>query len=175
MSLFFTADTHFGHRSIARMRGFSSAAAMDELLISNWNERVSEQDDVWVLGDFTMRAPRHPGHYLDRLNGRKYLIRGNHDHRQTLISKGWHEVVDYKVLDQEQTRFVLFHYPMREWESAWRGAIHLYGHVHGNLRPTAQSCDVGVDCHDYYPIRWDEIETYLEAFKDCVPEFFLGR
>ena len=52
--IFITSDTHFGDESIRRYenRPFSSVQEMDEELIRRWNEKVSEDDVVWHLGDF---------------------------------------------------------------------------------------------------------------------------
>jgi calcineurin-like phosphoesterase family protein len=46
---------------------------------------------------------------------------------------------------------VLCHYAMRVWRNAHHGALHFYGHSHGNLPGDAQSLDVGVDCWDFAP------------------------
>lgn len=43
-------------------------------------------------------------------------------------------------------------YPMMTWKYARRGALHLFGHVHGNWEGTANSVNVGVDVWDFYPI-----------------------
>ena len=54
MSIFFIADTHFTEENIIKYenRPFPSVQDMNERLIENWNTRVSEEDIVYVLGDF---------------------------------------------------------------------------------------------------------------------------
>lgn len=56
MKTFVIADPHFGHKNIIRYcnRLFKSVAEMDKALIDNWNKTVSNDDFVWVLGDFTL-------------------------------------------------------------------------------------------------------------------------
>ena len=51
--IYFTADTHFGHCNVIRFcdRPFASAEEMDEAMIQNWNERVTGNDTVYILGD----------------------------------------------------------------------------------------------------------------------------
>ena len=51
--IYFTADTHFGHYNVIRFcdRPFASAEEMDEAMIQNWNERVTGNDTVYILGD----------------------------------------------------------------------------------------------------------------------------
>ena len=79
--IFFTADLHFGHANIIRHcnRPFASVDEMDAVLIHNWNAAVGLKDEVYILGDFTMRSAVEAHKYLVRLNGRKYFICGNHD------------------------------------------------------------------------------------------------
>lgn len=81
---------------------------------------------------------------------------------------------DYKKLTIDGTKIILFHYPMREWESMHHGAYHLYGHVHGGLeeganngsKPWGRSMDVGIDARhdqcDMMPWSFQEIKRILE-------------
>jgi calcineurin-like phosphoesterase family protein len=57
-------------------------------------------------------------------------------------------------------RIVLCHYAMRVWSRSHYGAWHLYGHSHGSLEdlPTSLSFDVGIDCHDHYPLCYDDVK-----------------
>ena len=79
--IFFASDLHFGHANIIRaaQRRFDSAEEMDAALIWNWNERFSPSDEVYLLGNLTMRGPQYAMRILGQLNGIKYLVRGNHD------------------------------------------------------------------------------------------------
>jgi calcineurin-like phosphoesterase family protein len=79
--IFFTADLHFGHANIIKHcnRPFATAEEMDAVLTQKWNATVGQKDEVYILGDFTMRPAMESHRYLAPLNGRKYLIRGNHD------------------------------------------------------------------------------------------------
>ena len=79
--IYFTADTHFFHSNIIRMgnRPFQSMEEMNQALIQNWNAKVSDNDDIYILGDLTLKGPSLTNELLRQLRGRKYLIRGNHD------------------------------------------------------------------------------------------------
>ena len=57
--VFFTSDTHFGHNNIIKYSGrpFKDANHMDEMLIKNWNATVSENDEVYHLGDVSLTSP----------------------------------------------------------------------------------------------------------------------
>lgn len=84
MAIFFTSDTHFGHRNIIKYcdRPFSSVEEMDEHMIRVWNEQVGVSDIVFHLGDFSFYNTSESQRIYDRLKGHKILIRGNHDKRE---------------------------------------------------------------------------------------------
>lgn len=69
---------HLGHENMAKWRGFSSATEHDEYLIQEWNKVVGKRSLIFILGDITMETSKHY-HLLDRLNGRKKVVLGNHD------------------------------------------------------------------------------------------------
>src|SRR5260370_16693943 len=80
MTVFFTADTHFGHGGALGFyrRPFASVAEMDAAMIERWNRAVGPTDSVWHLGDFAIRrSADQVAALLDRLNGTKHLVIGN--------------------------------------------------------------------------------------------------
>ena len=79
--VFFTSDTHFYHGNIIRFcnRPFEDVEMMNETIISNWNNTVGLDDTVFHLGDFCLGGSAEWTKILDRLNGKIYLILGNHD------------------------------------------------------------------------------------------------
>jgi calcineurin-like phosphoesterase family protein len=158
VATFFTSDTHFGdHRTLnIHKRPFGSVAEMDEALVRGWNEVVAAEDEVWHLGDFARRLADVPA-LLDRLKGRKHLVRGNNDPAGIENVNGWASVSDYRELEQDGRRLVLCHYPFRSWNGQHRGAINLHGHSHGKLKPLPRQFDVGVDARGFRPARLDRI------------------
>lgn len=87
MTIFFTADTHFGdHRTInIWKRPFASVAEMGALLIDRWHAVVGPEDSVWHLGDVARRPTDVPD-LLARLHRTKHLLRGNNDPDATLTA-----------------------------------------------------------------------------------------
>lgn len=81
MTTYFTSDQHFGHANIIRYcaRPFDGPEEMDEGIIDRWNDTVGRDDEVWVLGDYSLLDHDKGLSYLPRLNGTKYLVIGNHD------------------------------------------------------------------------------------------------
>ena len=171
--IYFTADLHLGHANIIKLCGrpFASAEEMDAALTDNWNAVVGPRDEVYILGDFTMKPAETAHSYLTRLNGRKYFIRGNHDRFLNQIdSFGNHFewVKDYYVLNHNGRVFVMFHYPIAEWYGFFRGSIHLYGHIHNSsvsaarIDDTGLAFNVGVDCNEFRPVSIEEIIAMSE-------------
>ncbi|MCJ2035600.1 metallophosphoesterase family protein [Methylobacterium sp. J-068] len=178
MRTFFTADTHFGHKGILAMSGrpFGSIEEHDEALIAAWNSVVGPRDEVWHLGDFAMGVtPERCAQIFKRLRGaRKILVKGNHD-KSKVTNLPWHAQHMLATPKIEGVRLTLCHYPMRAWVSAWRGGINLFGHTHGKLPDTSQSCDVGADRWSYRPVTLDEIRERLAATPTIPEERLLGQ
>ena len=174
--IFFTSDQHFGHERILHMcnRPFKDAAEMDERLIANWNAVVGPRDDVWCLGDFSMGKPDYTNRILSQLFGRKHLIRGNHD-RVTGVQ--WTSIQEATTISAGGRKFYLHHYPVRDWPGKWSNVLHLYGHVHGNLRPEPGTMEVGVDVWGGRPVSAEEIVVAIGKFEPAhepLPRFRLS-
>lgn len=172
--IYFTADTHFYHGNVIQyeQRPFQTVEEMNETLIRNWNAKVSPDDDVYILGDFTLKGPVPANAVLERLQGRKYLIRGNHDgfvDRAAFRQDAFSWVRDYFELSWQGHRFVLFHYPLLTWNSMRRGSFHLHGHQHNkrryneaNREDNLRRLDVGVDANGMSPVSIEEILAFWD-------------
>jgi len=136
---------------------------MQKGLIENWNSVVGANDTVYILGDC------HHGRGsaelaikgLIQCNGKKHLIKGNHDSAEFLHLAHqmniFESVQDYKEIKHNKTRFILFHYPMRSWRGSGGGSIQCYGHTHGTMEGIGRSLDVGIDAQDYKPVSIEEV------------------
>lgn len=139
---FYISDTHFGHSNIIRFdfRPFNSIEEMEEKIVENWNNIVTPQDTVYILGDFIWsRKEEEWIRILDRLTGNKVLIRGNHDLRNmsaTLKSK-FADIKPYKEITDNGKHVVMSHYPILLHKAAYNPDCYmLCGHVH-NTREDA--------------------------------------
>ncbi|MDR0785008.1 MAG: metallophosphoesterase family protein [Treponema sp.] len=176
--IFFTADTHFNHSNIINLCGrpFSNVGQMNETLIKNWNSCINNNDEIYVLGDFAFKGSVfETENIIKRLNGKKYLIRGNHDkfiENRIFNGNNFEWIKDYYVLNYQKIKFILFHYPIFEWDGYFGDAIHLYGHVHngGNNRKEQErfkilgkrAINVGVDVNNFYPVSIEKIINELK-------------
>lgn len=162
MTTWFTADHHFGYERIITLarRPFENIAHMEEELIARWNRRVSRNDQVYVLGDFSYGLEHDP--ILIRLWGQKHLVLGNHD-RAGVVGRAtlWRSVEQFKLGLFDGVNAALFHYAMRVWPGAHSGTINLYGHSHGKLAGDSASQDVGVDVWDFQPVSMAEITARM--------------
>lgn len=80
---FYISDMHLGHKKIIQMskRPFENVEEMQEKMIENWNSTVSENDEVYLIGDIFYKFGGNMETLLKRLHGHKHLIIGNHDMR----------------------------------------------------------------------------------------------
>jgi calcineurin-like phosphoesterase family protein len=157
--IYFTSDTHFGDTRVLRIdrRPFANMLDHDAALISNWNSRVSPEDEVWHLGDFAIRRVGFTQQLLFQLNGRKHLIIGNNDPIETTSAIGWSSIQHYAELTIEGHLFILCHYPFRTWNRMGKRSINLHGHSHGKLKSMPRQFDVGVDARDLRPTTLADI------------------
>lgn len=132
--IYFISDLHFGHSNIIRFdnRPFTSVEEMDNTLITNWNNVITNDDLVYILGDISWYNSQKACEILKQLKGKKILIRGNHDKFTNDINykKQFIEITDYKDIVVNNQLIILSHYPIMFWKKQWRNVIHLYGHVH---------------------------------------------
>ena len=98
--IYYIADMHFGHKNVLRFdnRPFADTELMDEVLIHNWNERVTDEDTVYVLGDAFWKNEESSVKIIQRLNGHKHLIRGNHDRVHGRLRFHWESIEQYSIM-----------------------------------------------------------------------------
>jgi calcineurin-like phosphoesterase family protein len=170
---FFTSDEHYGHANIIQFchRPFESLEDQTEQLIERHNFKVGTKDVTYHLGDMFWRRVSIPeaNSIMDRLNGKHYLILGNHDEVANRIA-GRFEWVRETSLVQTPTRVWLSHYAQRVWPESHRGSWHVYGHTHNVLPDYRYSTDVGVDAKNYFPVSYDELGTHMAAKGTLPPD-----
>ena len=180
-NVFFTSDTHFGHRGILDFcdRKYNSVEEMNEGLISNWNSVVKKEDFVFHLGDFAFGGSELWVNTLKRLNGNIVLIKGNHDaknYRET-FDKFFVYTANELFITVGEQQILLNHYPLLTYAGIYRQnpVWQLFGHVHTcktkkfnkgkdferlkYLLPTQY--DVGCDFNDCTPVSFDKIKQRI--------------
>jgi calcineurin-like phosphoesterase family protein len=143
-SVFLVSDTHFGHTGVCRftrndgvtkLRPWDSSEEMDEAMVKAWNERVKPTDKVYHLGDVVIA--RKALKIMERLNGDKVLIRGNHDiYKDEDYSKYFRSIRAYHVMNG----MILSHIPLHS-DSMGRFGTNIHGHTHANRVKKARGVD----------------------------------
>jgi len=181
-SIWFTADLHSGHPKIIDIcnrpvyvnyegekslknpeyRNLLDQAHNDWLVKEVFNKWVKRKDIVFILGDLSMAKRIDAEKFIDRLNGNKFLILGNHDkniHNSTRFSQIT-QIKDFTFSRKNpdiNIHIVLCHYPLASWNRKMYGSWNLYGHVHGRYKNSGLSLDVGIDNSE---IGWKSINLY---------------
>lgn len=174
-NIYLTSDLHLGHdrQFIWKVRGYSNIDEMNEDYVSKWNSLITENDDVYVLGDLMLGEASNIA-YLKRLRGKIHIVLGNHDtlRRQEMYKKlpGVVEINWAIMLNYKKYHFLLTHFPCLtgnlENESLKQMTLNLYGHTHQTTnfyedRPYMYH--VGVDSHNGCPILLDDIISQMNA------------
>lgn len=159
MKYFTISDTHFGHENIIQYcnRPFKNVEEMDKILIKNWNETVSNKDVVIHLGDFAFCSKERAREICSELNGRKILIKGNHDNWPDEFYKeiGFDYVSKYPIIwggtPDNNGFYIMSHAPLILSETT--PYFNFYGHVHNDPKfsDTPTSRCVSVERIGYRP------------------------
>lgn len=191
--IFFTSDLHFDHRDILTFAGrpFEDTKSMNQSLIDNWNNVVTDDDTVFILGDICwFNYSDYICRHLNKLNGfRIYICCGNHDDAdkyKDLKANGKLnnsiyilddiarvDVYDKDSQDNTIAKLILCHYPLLTWSGRQNGVINLFGHIHSGPHSTSTidwnlpyfkdlHYDVGVDNNNYKPVELTEILDKLK-------------
>lgn len=171
----FISDYHFGHELIKNIRGFIDLPTMNEFIIDTHNSVVNKKDLTYILGDISMHNPNYY-RFLDRMNGRKIIILGNHDKPKDVLKLLNHcESVAgmIKYSSKEYGRFFLTHAPMipanEPEKSKLAGNIH--GHVHQNTINNSFNINVSCENLKYIPRTLEELIENKESNIDKIVRF----
>lgn len=186
-NIWFTSDTHFGHKNIVRgttiweqytpgsshqgVRDFDTLELHNHALIRSINSVIKHDDILYHLGDWSFGGHENIRKFREQLNCQEiHLIFGNHDQHIEPIDSPYRSLfascsyvkelslnVDKKYGVVGKQKFFLSHYSHQVWNKSHHGSIHLFGHSHGTLEGLGRSMDVGVDTNNLYPYHIDEV------------------
>ena len=178
---FVISDHHLGHQNSwekfkledgSPLRPFTSNEEMNETMIERHNAKVKEQDTVYFLGDVVINKK-----YLElvkRMNGRKILVRGNHDifKDEEYREVGFQQLHGVRVFVD---KFILSHIPLHPDCVTERFRVNVHGHLHANqvmswqvidedivYKPDPRYLCVCVEQTDYTPLHFDEVEERIQ-------------
>lgn len=185
--IYLTSDFHFNHdrEFIYKPRGFNSVDEMNNTIITNYNNLITPEDEVYILGDLMLGGPDKINEGLEMiraLNGKLHLVRGNHD-----TAKRWAtyatlpNVVEQQnaiYLDYHKYHFYMSHYPALtanlEKESLHQCTLNLFGHVHQSFKffeDRPYMYNVNLESQNNCPVLLDNIIEEMKAkVKECLDE-----
>lgn len=165
--IFLTSDFHFCHDKdfIWAARGYDSVNEMNKCQVEKFNSIVTNEDEVWVLGDCVLCDIPKGLDFLRQLNGNIHICLGNHDtasREQAYKSLGWDVHLAARI-KYKKLSFYLSHYPTITGiycDNIWEREISLFGHTHQRhnfFNDDPWAYHVGVDSHNGYPVLLDDI------------------
>jgi len=180
--IYLTSDLHFGHdrEFVYRPRGFSSIEEMNSIILYNWNNLITDEDDVYILGDLMLGNNDIGMILLSQLRGKLHIILGNHDtdNRKALYESLPHvvEITYATMLKYRKYHFYLSHYPTMtgnlEKESLHQMTLNLFGHTHSKEKfynDMPFMYNVAMDANNCTPVSLDTIIDRMKAkVQECV-------
>lgn len=192
--IWFSSDHHFYHKNVVKMcnRPFNNLHEMHEHMIQEWNKRVKPQEKAYIVGDFSFSGWTLTKKILERMNGYKILILGNHDKSpHKMLAAGFQEVHEniYIELGNKQ-KIYLSHFPfhpMTSYSKMGNSIVDIvypfdkvdkrymhkrivddgdmwlvHGHVHNSWKQNERQINVGVDVWDFKPVSHEKILQLIE-------------
>ena len=176
--IYFTSDLHFCHDRgfVYEPRGFNNIEEMNNIIIENWNNIVTNKDKVFILGDLMLNDNEKGLKLLNKLNGHKFVILGNHDTpTRAILYDGPTTVLGFADrIDYNGYHFYISHYPtltsnLDSGCSLKQRILNLFGHTHSKEKfyqdnPTMYN--VALDAHNNTPVSIDQIIEDIKAKRD---------
>lgn len=182
--IYFTSDLHFNHNRefVWGSRGFSSIVEMNETIIRNWNNIVSNDDDVYVAGDIMLGGAdgyESGIELIKQLNGKIHIVAGNHDTDKRIeLYKTLPNVVS--VSQAERLKWNGYHFWVSHFpadtsnlckETLKQMTINISGHTHSNskfYKDIPYIYNVAVDAHNCTPVSVEEVIYDInEKIEEC--------
>ena len=168
--IYFTSDWHFGHDKefIYKPRCFNSPEENAEVIIKKYNEIITDEDDVYCLGDLILTDNEFGINCLKQLKGKIHVIRGNHDSDARLelykTLPNIVEICEAKTIKIGKQYYFLCHYPTftanYDDKPYHNHLINLFGHTHQQHNFYDENpfmYHVGVDSHNCYPVSIEQV------------------
>jgi len=165
MKTWISADYHLGESRFELMgRPFNTVEEHIRTLQSNHNSLVAPDDTVIVVGDVCYQKTPEYLPTIALFNGRKILVRGNHDRVFTDEQLAPYFEKVYADGDGFYTELMgvkcyVTHYPTQGKEDAFN----IVGHIHSAWKYQLNSLNVGVDVHHFCPVNAERIPFHLSA------------
>ena len=176
---FFTSDLHFQDERLnlyGRDLMFKNSQEVDDYIIKIWNDKVNKEDLVIVVGDVSMTKDGLTN--LQKLNGEKWLVKGNYDTSvekggtakyeisDEILSEYFTKVVDELEIEIDDEKIYINHYPTNRKPKM----MNILGHIHGTWKVKRNMINVGVDAWHFTPVSEDLIKFQINGIRNHYDE-----
>lgn len=168
-NIYFVSDTHLYHTNIIKYcdRPFNSVEEMNKTIIKNWNDKIKADDIVYHLGDLTLHN-NEVKELVYKLNGKIYLIRGNHDHKSISYYNRCGITVMPTQTKLDKYKIILSHRPLEDNQIP-EGYINVHGHIHNHKLDERfdkkRHLNISVEQTDYKPLSKEELLERIDKLK----------
>lgn len=165
MNTWITSDWHLGENRFDLMfRPFKTTDEHNNTIINNHNSVVGKDDIVYVVGDVVYQKEPKYLPLVSKMNGRKILVRGNHDNVFTdeQLSPYFEKIIsdgDGIDLTIQGVDCYLTHYP----STSKKDKFNLVGHIHGAWKYQLNMINIGIDVNHFFPVNSDKVLFYLNT------------
>jgi calcineurin-like phosphoesterase family protein len=167
MKTFFTSDTLFGRNFIAIERGFETEEEMTDTYIENWNEKISKDDIIYHLGNFSW-DPITCESVMSVLNGKIHFMTGSYDShlpQMSLIKLNKHTIIQNQISFIHNKKAIISHWPLLDWPGKEEGVIQVHG---GNFETEAKHksfrFNANIDSWNNGPIELDFLLDIVKSY-----------
>lgn len=162
----FIGDLHFGHEKLLATQTwsrFSSIEEHDNYIIEKWNELITEEDSVFILGDVAVAGANKEQAFSKvlQLKGRKTIVLGNHDHFYPNLFQKIFEDRVYGCYWLKNQNWILTHIPIHPAQLENRFSANIHGHLHTQKINDPRYMNVSCEQIEFTPISLDQIREYL--------------
>lgn len=182
--IFYIADIHFNDSKVFQkcFRPFTNFDDFANEIVIRWNNKVKNDDIVYVLGDIAEDDSVNCISIFKKMNGHKHLIIGNHDSKiikEAEINCVFESISFIKLIDDKGRKVCLCHYPLMDWMEFNRDGYLVYGHIHNKTDKNnkaykqikeyyadKKAYNAGVDVTNFEPVTLDEMIKLKEANKN---------
>jgi len=194
MNIFFIADTHFNHSRILeyeksrrelissiKLTGKEPVHIMNDIICTNWNSVVKEDDIVVFLGDLGFFSNKTREEYnliniLKRLKGGIVFVSGNHDKNIITRSKFRSILSDRALLFSRQPILIedsSNHVLLSHEPSISDKYINIHGHTHSRYIKHENGICVSCEMINFYPKDLEDLDLNDDV-KELIKYYFIS-
>lgn len=170
MKIFFTGNLQFGRPSAIKefKRPFANVDEMNEALVQNWNSVVTDEDVVYVIGNFAW-DPTTAEEMLALLNGQILIVPGEMEHPIEELDDNDNMPDGTSLTEQiftcEEDKVTVSYWPLMEWPHKSEGHYLFFGYPNPKYKTDHKKKLVNVAC-DFWAYKPQSFDSIISLFKD---------